>query len=509
MDEEAEKEMAETESPASFSEEEDGSSGGDNARLLASDGLYLPCMKSHLYSNFLLFCIFYAIPHATVDAVLAFSSAELGSKVGALGGFTLYITYTLSALVMAKPLLNTLGPKNGVLVGLLSLLVYVAFFYLAILNKSAAQPVFILGSGVGGLGAGVLWTAQGSYYSLNAELYASQEGLDKEKVLNNFAAIFAAFYLSFEAGFKLIATAIYLAERDSGDNSWRSVVFGLYTVAAFVSIVCYCYFTLPLEPKGASASEHGLVMETYSSSGHDASTADAVIADSSSKGGREGSGGVGREGGGGWDYTGLIIDASAVAQSLRKSQLLRYMIPYQLCFGLNAGLINTYINGIVINDYRGDGYIGLLNGLATLAAVALAAPYAFVSNYGGYGGGGKWYVMVFGLVCFTFSGLAMLAASDATISQWSFIVPFFLVHGAARGVWENTNKAVIAEYFADPYLRDAAFASVYFASGLAGAVGFLLFEFLSRDALAAVNLGIPLLALVTYHRSYQLYKDKL
>jgi hypothetical protein len=397
-----------------------------------------------------MFCITYSIPHAPVAAVLAFSSAELGSKVGALGGFTLYITYTLSALVMAKPILAVLGPKNGVSVGMLSLLVYVVLFYLAILVKSAAAPVFILGAAMAGCGAGVLWTAQGTYYSVNAELYAKEEGLEKAVVLNNFAAIFAAFFLSFEAGFKLIATAIYLAERDSG-NSWRSAVFGLYTAAAFVSTVCYYYFTLPLkEQSNESASEHGLVLETYSCSGHNSAAIDIAAVGDGENGisGVESQGSMGSKVGkvGGWDNVAeLIVDASAVIQALRKSQLLRYMIPYQVCFGLNAALINTYVNAVII---KGDGYIGLLNGLATVAAVVVAAPSAYVSNNIL---GGKWYVMVFGLVCFTFSGLSMLSTSNDVISQWAFIVPFFLVHGAARSVWENTNKAVIGMSYCTMY----------------------------------------------------------
>lgn len=115
-----------------------------------------------LYANFIGFCMLFSISHATVDAVLAYTTAELGSLIGSDSGFTLYIVYTFSALLLAKPTLRTVGPKYGVAIGLCCLLFYVGAFLLALLMPANAFGIFISGAAVGGVGAGVLWTSQES-----------------------------------------------------------------------------------------------------------------------------------------------------------------------------------------------------------------------------------------------------------------------------------------------------------------------------------------------------------
>jgi hypothetical protein len=109
-----------------------------------------------------------------------------------------------------------------------------------------AKFVFVTGAAIGGMGAGILWTSQGSYYTINAEIYSRLSFLPEVLVLNNFAAIFSIFYLSFETGFKVLATLVfyYNEKEDNGPSySWRPVVFGLYTVSAFIAVVSFYLFT--------------------------------------------------------------------------------------------------------------------------------------------------------------------------------------------------------------------------------------------------------------------------
>lgn len=77
----------------------------------------------------------------------------------------------------------------------------------------------------------------------------------------------------------------------------------------------------------------------------------------------------------------------------------------------------------------------------------------------------------------------------------------------ARGAWENTNKAVIAEYFHESSVRNAAFAMAYFSSGFAGAFGYLFFKFMGRLELGAVNLAVSALAILCYHLSFCLFEQ--
>lgn len=104
-----------------------------------------------LLVNFLAFSCLYSITQGTVDSVLAFSSAELGADVGSTAGFVLYIFYTLSALFLAKPVLKAVLPKYGVLYGLISYLVYILSFFIALSDKQVAD-IFIVGAIVGGIG---------------------------------------------------------------------------------------------------------------------------------------------------------------------------------------------------------------------------------------------------------------------------------------------------------------------------------------------------------------------
>lgn len=49
---------------------------------------------------------------------------------------------------------------------------------------------------------------------------------------------------------------------------------------------------------------------------------------------------------------------------------------------------------------------------------------------------------------------------------------------------------------------------VYFSSGLAGAMGFLLFKWMSRSALAWLNIAASSLAIICYHWSYTLFQKQ-
>ena len=123
----------------------------------------LSIKSNTLFTNFIIFSLTFSITHATVDSVLAYSSAELGTNIGSSGGFVLYIFYTVSALLVAKPFLSYFHPKNSVMIGLICMLAYVSSFFLAVLIPSIATFIFLLGASFGGVGAGILWTAQGSF----------------------------------------------------------------------------------------------------------------------------------------------------------------------------------------------------------------------------------------------------------------------------------------------------------------------------------------------------------
>ena len=448
-------------------------------------------LKSSPLSNFLLFSLFYSITHATVDAVLVFAAAELGTFVGSVAGATLYICYTASALILAKPIVASVGPKLGVTIGLMSLLVYVLCFYLAILIRPLSSIVFISGASIGGIGAGVLWTAQGSYYSSNASLYAQQENQSMSSTTTNFAAIFAAFYLSCEAIFKLLSTGVYLLG-SSSTGHWQVVLFGLYSASAAASVMAFHFMVLPFPIMYRSAGS--LSIDDMRGNSHtQIPTSDDDIAEDPSSGySRPQESAIS-------NCYDLFIDQSlAVLRAIRSDRKLCCLLPYQVCFGLTSGFVNTFINGSVVKSGLGEGYIGFLNGIAVLTAVLLAAPLACLSNSLPHG---NWFIMVFGCSCYTFLGLTVATAPLHVLQRWDVMVVYFVVLGASRGVWENTNKAVIAESFNDIDYRETAYAAIYFSSGLAGAIGFSLALLISMDDFAVVLIATSVCSLIGYHLS--------
>jgi hypothetical protein len=104
---------------------------------------------------------------------LAYATTELGNKLGGLeslirlflffaytltffairtrryGSGSLYIFYALTAFFLSKPIVTMVGPKNGLLLGVVGYCVYVGGFLFAILVPAVAWPVFIFSASIG------------------------------------------------------------------------------------------------------------------------------------------------------------------------------------------------------------------------------------------------------------------------------------------------------------------------------------------------------------------------
>lgn len=92
--------------------------------------------------------------------------------------------------------------------------------------------------------------------------------------------------------------------------------------------------------------------------------------------------------------------------------------------------------------------------------------------------------MTIGGFCLAYAGFALFISSDKALGTWLMIIPYLIIYGIGRGTWENTNKAVIADLYADtPDLSTAAFASIAFFNGLAGKGSFNLASILNLSSL--------------------------
>jgi hypothetical protein len=120
-----------------------------------------------------------------VVSCVTYATTELGDELGGYGSGILYIFYSLTALFLSKPLVEMVGPKNGLLFGVGGYCVYIGGFLIAVVSPDLAWPVFIFAAAVGGTAGGVLWTAQGKYFAANALLYseASQEPVAQVRIV--------------------------------------------------------------------------------------------------------------------------------------------------------------------------------------------------------------------------------------------------------------------------------------------------------------------------------------
>ena len=203
-------------------------------------------------------CLGFSVNHGCVVSCLAYSTAELGTELGGYGSGMLYVCYALTALFLSKPLVAGVGAKLGLLIGVGGYCIYVAAFLVAVVVKDGplAWVVFLTCCAIGGCAGGVLWTAQGRYFALNAKKYAqalSRERVERDtksgrrsqdmdadaameeakEATTEFAGLFAMTYLGAETLCKLSSTAIYVLY----DDSANAVVFAVYAMGAIGATV--------------------------------------------------------------------------------------------------------------------------------------------------------------------------------------------------------------------------------------------------------------------------------
>lgn len=141
------------------------------------------------------------------------------AAAGGYGGGVLYIFSAGTALLASNPLVTTLGPRTALLLGMAFYCIYVSCFLLAVIVHHkfphVAWIAFLSGSTLGGMASGIVWTAQGRYFSLNTAQYAAEVkelGVTEEMVTNRFAGLFAAIFLGIECILRAFASILFLGK---------------------------------------------------------------------------------------------------------------------------------------------------------------------------------------------------------------------------------------------------------------------------------------------------------
>lgn len=432
----------------------------EGAGLLASDdsedevhnSITSANLAKKLHRNFLMMCVAFSLNHGCVVSCLAYSSTQLGDSLGGTGSGCLYIFYSVTAFLISKPIVSMVGPKYGLLMGVVGYCIYIAGFLFAILVPALAWPVFLVAASIGGIAGGLLWPSQGRYFAQNALLYAEETDTPVATVNSTFAGIFAACYLGFEMVTKVLATVVFL----TAPSIAYFLIFSIYTC---IAVVC-CFFIAGLSDLDESGT---------------------------------------------WDFspTTILINVASTSNLLMEDIRLTLMLPFQIAFGFTSSFVPFYIFGTVIADSSqlGGAWVGLLSAVIVLTGAVTAMPASWLANKLG-----KPVVMTFGGLCLTFSGVILYFASDKVLGTWTYIIIYLAVYGIGRGTWENTNKAVIADLFVDtPEHSTAGFSGISFANGFAGAIGYFTFSSMSRSTMSTVVTVFALVGIVAYWGSAYLH----
>lgn len=402
-----------------------------------------------LRGNFVRMSMCFSMNHACVTSALALSTANLGSVLGNASNATLYVMYTLSALVFAGPHVRRRGSKQALVDSTFAFCVYVGSFYVAEVWRDVAWVAAIGGAAVGGVAAGVLFTAQGVYFMLTARAYvqlsrggdASESSSDgalqsggggkavsgapdpaMEDATSRFAATFACIYLLSEISFKVIAWAL--------PQYWSAgwAVVSLTYVAAAVAAAAAMTNIWKLE----TGTERGMGGGADSVRIGDPGSANGAIRGHSGNRGnserKDGDGGgqqllpdagpypqrQGRSTGETKD-DGLVMGkpalrveaasspSSGLAQ-LRETLLLLFRPQMLLAMGMNlaygftSAYLTSYINGTIVAEAYGTAAVGLFAAV-TPAVAGLSSPLLGRCSRGG---ATKRPVMVLGTVALIF-----------------------------------------------------------------------------------------------------------
>lgn len=361
--------------------------------------------------NFCFMAILFSANHGTIVSCLSLATARLGA-IGAWQSGILYLFYTASAVLGATYVVKKLGGRNGMITGMLLYCIYVGCFSVATAFPDIERAAALTGAAFGGVGAGFLWVAQGSYFSEAAKRHAAAMGQDVSESTSYLAGIFAFIYLSFEVLLRLLSSALITF------LDWRAI-FVIYTIIAVLTTASM------------------VLVINY------------PIEDDSN------------------DTTSVFYKVTAALQLLAKDPKMKYMIGLNAVFGFAGAFLNSYVNGQVVTaalDDEKSRYVGALSAWMALTAALLSLVTSRVAQKGA--------VLIIGAMSFFFVAFPFVVQPDAT--QWNIVglVVIYTLQGVGRASFESTLKATFADYFAaEPA---GAFSNIILQNGLAGAIGYIL-----------------------------------
>jgi len=410
-------------------------SAGNKAQITSGFGL-----KGHTFImfNFCIFSLLFSANHGTVVSLVALASTVNKDQSGLQNG-VFYGTYTLSSLLFANLFVTKFGAKGAILLGMTTYCFYsLCFLIMHYLDESQVGLktfLVVFSSTLSGVGAGGLWTAQASFFSESAKKHAAITGQTVEKVTGLYATVFPCFYLSMELLMRILSSVIKFEapvngtkqEKDAAENN-KVMLFSIYSSVAVVCTILMLVLVTPMKTKVARVP----IFEKI---------------------------------------TGMFM-------LMCKDPRVLLLAPYNFTFSFASSFLNEYLNANIVASSN-VGWFGA--GLVGSAIFASTFFGALIKRTG--------LTKVVPMLAGSFSFLGFILfmfifTNEQLYNNFEYLVPIYVLFGVGRGIWESTMKAVFADYFGDLPQPAAAFASIPFQNGFAGAAGFIIFGNIKSDAAA-------------------------
>ena len=423
---------------------------------------------------------------------MSLASARLGNNVGNIQSGVLYLSYTLSALLGSTFVTKLMGARNAMILGMVMYTTYVASFIAAInVSQSFRMPIAALGGAVGGVAAGILWTAQGAYFARVTEEYKDSTNFESsnderieqphpldcpqiEEITSKLGGIFAAMLLGGELIWRLFSTISV----KYFDLSWRVIFFvylGISILSTFGMIIIYDY-----KKEGYEEDNDG--------------------------------------------HRSIKDNATVTIKMNVNDRKMKYMIPLCALFGFAASFILSFVNGVAlkissIHDTK-SAYVGLFSSLTSGVAGLMSLVFGF-----GYKKIGKGIVLLIGAIAFFMVGFLFLVVNDPKSWNWPFFIAIYTFQGIGRSTYEGTLRSRFVDFFG--YEKEGAFANMVLFNGLSTTIGFFIGVYArcsqfsrfciqyKKDGnihnilvLEVLIVVFAVLSMVCYYRALHIYKEE-
>lgn len=360
--------------------------------------------------------------HGGTGTLLVYATTFFSERCGSMANGFFFVSTWPGCMFLSVPLLSVLGRQGCLLYSFCSYVLYGILFCVAraIQTKNideescvSSGPVLLCSASViAGLGAGVMWTSQGSYFAHASALIASGAEDPQAKAREAtawLAGVFALRYLGWEFALKLLTSLIQYSKQDD-----ISIVV-IITIGAIATAVFAFGNPLPREETSAQR--------------------------------------------------GQVLGKLQAALSLWPDVVIWLLSPTNLAFGFGAAYMNGYFNAEVALNIGGSASIGALTALTVASA---ACGTVFYSHLGLRG-------LALPMALGSAAMLVTMYFGFTEMKGWSapwIILPYF-VWGLGRGSYESVNRAALANFYRGSK-ADAAFANFTFQQCTASSIAFFV-----------------------------------